>query len=108
MKLKQVVEEKDFHVSTARLRSVSRGGGLICPLLSISTPDLWKLWRENCHLEICTAKARAVGMAVPSTMHHLACYILSERVGNKFYQAGRKNSFKVIDRFLKLLKCGNE
>lgn len=57
MKLKQVVEEEDFHVSTAKLRSVSRGGGVICPLLSICIPDLWKLWRENCHLDIYTAKA---------------------------------------------------
>lgn len=62
-------------MSTAKLRSVSRRGGEICPFLSISGLDLWKLWRENCHVEICTAKARAEGMAVPSTMQHLACAI---------------------------------
>lgn len=62
-------------MSTAKLRSVSRKGGMICPLPSVSGPDLWKLWRENCHVEICIAGVRAVGMAVPPTMQHLACAI---------------------------------
>lgn len=62
-------------MSTAKLRSVSREGGVIFPLGSISGLDLWKLWRENCHVEICAAKTRAVGMALPPTMHHLACAI---------------------------------
>lgn len=74
MKLKRVVEEEDFHMSTAKLRSVSRKG-MICPLPSVSGLDLWKLWREKSHVEICTAEVRAVGMAVPPTMHHLACAI---------------------------------
>lgn len=75
MKLKRVVEEEDFHMSTAKLRSVSRKGGMICPLPSVSGLDLWKLWREKCHVEICLAEFWAVGMAVPLRMHHLACAI---------------------------------
>lgn len=74
MKLRQVVE-KGFHMSTANPGSGSREGGTICPHLRLSGPDLWKPWRKNCCVNICTAKARAVRMAVPPIMHHLACDI---------------------------------
>lgn len=61
-------------MSAANLESVSRGGGTIHPLLSLPGPEGGNSARGDlsCAEE---AKTRAVGTAVPSTMHRLACII---------------------------------
>lgn len=91
-------------MSTAKLRSVSRRGRMNCPFLSISGLDLWKLWRENCHMEICTAKARAEGMAVPPTMHCLTCAIFQFK-WKKMKQALSSRKKKYFQGDLQIFKA---